>query len=113
MSLRGRLATGKRRIAFLYWDGCQSHEEALRRLRKVLAEERTDAEIETILVQSEDEAKRLQFAGSPTIRIDGKDIQPPTTAHYSLSCRAYHLEDGRISPLPSECMIRTALKSES
>jgi len=107
------LATGKRRIAFLYWDGCQSHEEALRRLRKVLAEERTDAEIETILVQSEDEAKRLQFAGSPTIRIDGKDIQPPTTAHYSLSCRAYHLEDGRISPLPSESMVRTALKSES
>ncbi len=103
----------RRRITFLYWEGCESHDEAFSRLRKILAEERVDAEIETINVQSEDQAKRLQFAGSPTIRVDGKDIQPPKTAHFSLSCRAYHLENGRISPLPSESMIRAALKSES
>ena len=107
------LETRRRRITFLYWEDCQSHDEALSRLRKVLAEERIDAEIETVRVQSENEAKRLQFAGSPTILVDGKDIQPPKTAHYSLSCRAYHLENGRISPLPSESMIRAALKSES
>jgi hypothetical protein len=107
------LETGKRRITFLFWEDCQSQDDAVRRLKKVLAEERMDAEIETICVQSEGEAKRLQFAGSPTILVDGKDIQPPTTAHYSLACRAYHLEDGRISPLPSESMIRKALKRES
>lgn len=107
------MGTGKRQITFLYWEDCQSHDAALSRLRKVLSEERIDAEIKTIRVRSEEEAKRLRFAGSPTILVDGKDIQPPRTAHYSLSCRAYHLENGRISPLPSESMIRAALKSES
>ena len=107
------LATKKRRIKFLYWEECQSHDEALSRLRKVLAEDRIDAEIEIICVQSDEEAKRLHFAGSPTILVDGTDIQPPTTTHYAMTCRAYHLEDGRISPLPSEAMIRTALKRES
>jgi hypothetical protein len=108
-----RLETGKQRIKFLYWEECQSHEEALTRLRRVLAEDRIDAEIEIIRVQSDEEAKRLRFTGSPTILVDGKDIQPSTTTHYALTCRAYQLEDGRISPLPSATMIRRALKGES
>jgi hypothetical protein len=107
------LETGKRRIKFLYWEECQSHEEALTRLRRVLGEERINAEIEIIRVQSDEEAKRLRFTGSPTILVDGKDIQPPTTSHYAMACRAYRLEDGRISPLPSAAMIRRALKGES
>jgi hypothetical protein len=108
-----RLETGKRRIKFLYWEECQSHEEALTRLRRVLGEDRINAEIEIIRVQSDEEAKRLRFTGSPTILVDGKDIQPSTTTHYVLTCRAYRLEDGRISPLPSAAMIRRALKGES
>jgi hypothetical protein len=107
------LETKIRRIAFLYWEECQSHDEAFTRLRKVLREDRIDAEIELIKVRSDEEAKQLRFTGSPTILVDGIDIQQPTTTHYALSCRAYQLEDGRISPLPSEVMIRTALKSES
>jgi hypothetical protein len=104
---------GKRRIRFLYWEECQSHNDALTRLKKVLSEVRIEAEIEMIRVESDEEAKRLGFTGSPTILVDGKDIQPPTTTHYAMACRAYHLEDGRISPLPSEVMIRNALKRES
>ena len=107
------LETRKRRIEFLYWKECQSHDEALSRLRKVLTEDRIDAEIQIICVQSEEEARRLRFTGSPTILVDGKDIQPPTTTHYAMACRAYQLEDGRISPLPSEAMIRRALNRES
>ena len=30
-------------------------------------------------------------------------------AHYALTCRAYHHEDGRVSPLPSLAMLRRAL----
>ena len=108
-----RLETGKRRIKFLYWEECQSHDQALSRLWKVLGEDRIDAQVEVVSVRSDEEAKRLQFTGSPTILVDGRDIQPPTTTHYALSCRAYQLEDGRISPLPSEAMIRMALKRES
>jgi glutaredoxin len=109
MSLEAR----KRRIKFLYWEACQSHDEALARLKRVLAEDQVDAEVEVVEIHSEEEAKRLRFAGSPTIRVDGKDIQPQATTHHTMSCRAYQLEDGRMSPLPSEAMIRAALKRES
>ena len=42
--------------------------------------------------------------------VNGDDIDPPVNAHYALTCRAYRLEGGRISPLPSEAMIRKALR---
>ena len=48
--------------------------------------------------------------GSPTILIDGEDIDPPPIdAYAALTCRVYHWADGRFSPLPSPDMIRNAL----
>ena len=100
------------KVSFLYYEDCPSHDLALDRLRQVLAEEGIQAEIEVIKVETEEQAQRLRFIGSPTIRIDGQDIDPPPSdAHYALTCRAYRLEDGRISPLPSPDMIRRALRA--
>jgi hypothetical protein len=99
------------RVNFLYFEDCPSHEQALARLREVMAEEGVAGEVEVIRVETEEQARELRFAGSPTIRVDGQDIDPPGEAGYALTCRAYHLEDGRISPLPSRDMIRGALRS--
>ena len=89
-------------IQFLYYEDCPSHDEALERLHSVMAEMSIHADIEIIKVESDAQAQRLRFVGSPTILINGQDIVPvPTNAHYYLTCRAYRLEDGRISPLPS------------
>ncbi len=100
------------KICFLYYEDCPSHEQALARLRQVMEEEGIQAEIEVIKVETEEQAQALQFIGSPTIRVDGRDIDPPPPdAYYALTCRAYRLEDGRISPLPSMEMIRRALRS--
>jgi hypothetical protein len=99
-------------IAFLYYEDCPSHDEALERLRHVLAEEGVETEIEIIKVESEEQAQGLRFIGSPTIRIGGQDIDPPSPeTYYALTCRAYRLEDGRISPLPSPDMIRRVLQA--
>lgn len=98
-------------IRFLYSEDCPSHDEALRRLRQVLEEEDIKAPVEVIRVDDEERAVELKFLGSPTIYVDGKDIDPPVEPHYALACRTYRLEDGRISPLPSLSMIRRALKS--
>lgn len=98
-------------VKFLYYEECPSHEVALDRLRQVLAEEGIQAEIEIIKVETDEQAQRLRFIGSPTILVNGRDIDPPPSdAHYALTCRAYRLEDGRISPLPSPDMIRHALR---
>lgn len=99
-----------RNITFLYYEDCPSHDAALERLRQVMAEEGLDTEIEIVKVETDEQAQRLHFVGSPTILIDGRDIDPPPDAYYALTCRAFRLEDGRISPLPSPDMIRRALR---
>lgn len=100
------------KITFLYYEDCPSHEEALQRLRSVMAEEAIEAEIDIRKVETETQAQQLRFTGSPTIRINGRDIDPPPAeADYLLTCRVYRLEDGRFSPLPSPDMIRRALRT--
>lgn len=99
------------RVSFLYYEECPSHELALERLHEIMAEERIPGEVEVFKVETEEQARELRFVGSPTIRVDGQDIDPPSDFRYALTCRAYRLEDDRISPLPSKDMIRRALRS--
>src|ERR687893_670697 len=99
------------RVSFLYYEECPSHELALERLREVMAEEGIPGEVEVIKVETEEQARQLRFVGSPTIRVGGQDIDPPSDPRYALTCRVYRLEDGRISPLPAKDMIRRALRS--
>ncbi len=99
------------RVSFLYYEECPSHELALERVRAVMAEEDIPGGVEVIKVETEDQARQLRFVGSPTIRVDGQDIDPPSDSRYALTCRAYRLADGRISPLPAKDTIRRALRS--
>ena len=99
------------RVSFLYYEDCPSHNLALERLREVMAEEDTPGEVKVLKVETEEQARELRFVGSPTIRVDGQDIDLPTESRYALTCRVYRLEDGRISPLPAKDMIRRALRS--
>ena len=99
-------------INFLYFEECPSHEQALERLRKVVSEEGVEAEISVTEVRTEEQAQDLEFAGSPTILVEDRDISPHLEQpNYALTCRAYQLEDGRVSPLPSENMIRHTIKA--
>jgi hypothetical protein len=99
------------RIEFLFWDECPSHPEALARLRSVLRGEGVDTPVEIIEVRTEAEAAARAFPGSPTIRINGADIQPPGDNPIGLSCRVYHSDGGRVTPLPTEAMIRRAVRT--
>jgi hypothetical protein len=100
------------RIDFLYDPDCPSREESFQRLIETLAEAGIDAEIVSLAITTVKEAETFEFLGSPTIRIDGLDIDANTRERrdYSLSCRAYRRSDGRISPLPPKELIATALR---
>jgi hypothetical protein len=99
-------------ITFLYWEECMSHEEALRRVRQVMAEEGVLVPVQMVKVETWAQAEQLRFIGSPTILVNGKDIQPPPPgAYFALTCRTYYLEDGGVSPLPSVECIRRALSA--
>ena len=98
------------KIDVYWWEGCPSHPEAVALLRRVLAERGLDAEVEMHEVRSDEEAVRLRFPGSPTIRVDGRDIDPAgERARPALNCRIYRLPDGRISPIPSREQLERAL----
>jgi hypothetical protein len=97
------------RIQLLFWEGCPSHPEALAMLESVLAERGIDVPVEVHEVVTDDEAAELHFPGSPTILIDGRDIDPAgAEAPPSLTCRVYWLADGRPSPVPSREQLEDA-----
>jgi hypothetical protein len=99
------------RIEYQYFTGCPSHERALERLRKVLVDCGVEADIEVVKVETSQQATELGFIGSPTILVDGKDIDPMgrNGLPVGLACRIYIDEDGCVSPLPSENLVRLAV----
>lgn len=104
--------SGTMHIQFLWWDECPSHPEAWQRLQDVLAELQAEALVERIQVTTDEDAEKYGFPGSPTILVDGEDIDPAASRMPSrLTCRLYYQENGRPSPLPSREMIRRAIRS--
>jgi hypothetical protein len=94
----------------LWWEGCPSWPEALEQLRDAVSEVGLSPDsIEVRHVDTDEQAGRLGFVGSPTIRIDGEDIAPPGDEPTGLTCRIYRLRDGRVSPLPDPADLREAL----
>jgi hypothetical protein len=100
------------RVELLWWKGCPSTGEALAMLRGEMTGLGLDpASVEVCEVTSEGDAEREAFIGSPTIRVDGRDVQPVPDEPIGLSCRVYRLADGRISPLPDRAEVRQTLVS--
>ncbi len=99
------------RVELLFWDGCPSHPQALEELRAAMAELGLDPDQVLVReVDTEQGADRERFVGSPTIRIDGVDVQDPGEEPVGLTCRVYHRRDGRVSPVPDPADLRDALR---
>jgi hypothetical protein len=99
------------KVELLWWEGCPSHPETLADLERVLDEEGVDAQVELVEVESDEQARRQRFPGSPTIRLDGVDAIPAEEAEpFSLTCRVYRLRDGRISATPDPEDLRDAVR---
>jgi hypothetical protein len=97
-------------IEFLWWKGCPSWDRALAQLREAVAEAGLEPdEIQVREVETDQQASDQAFVGSPTIRIDGIDLQPPGDEPAGLTCRVYRLRDGRVSPIPDPADLRDAL----
>lgn len=65
--------------------------------------------IEMQEIETDAAAEREAFVGSPTVRVDGRDVQPPGDEPSGLTCRLYRRRDGRVSPLPDPADLREAL----
>jgi hypothetical protein len=94
------------KIEVLYFEDCPNYLPAMDRLRTVLRQEGLPAEVSQIEVRDASAAKAWKFFGSPTIRINGLDIdaESRTVTETGFACRRYS------GGLPSEEMIRAALR---
>jgi hypothetical protein len=98
-------------IEVLYFDGCPNYPMAAKTLREVLAEEGIEDEVKMVAVNNDEDAQRLRFLGSPTIRVDGRDLFPvPQRASYALGCRTYATPGG-LKGSPTREMLREAFQA--
>ncbi|MFL5926565.1 MAG: hypothetical protein ACJ77E_06485 [Gaiellaceae bacterium] len=97
-------------VEVLTFEGCPHAEPALELVRRVLAETGIAATVRRVDVPDADTAMVQRFLGSPTIRVNGRDIEPGTHERdqYALSCRVYRTERG-MQGEPDERWLRDAL----
>lgn len=98
------------KIEFLYFDGCPHHPPALALLKDILKEEDAEHSIEIINVDSDLYAQEIRFLGSPSIRINGKDIEETGSAlpDYGIKCRIYNGGSGPTG-IPPEELLRKSI----
>jgi hypothetical protein len=99
-------------IELLYFEGCPSAAETETLLRRVLAEEGRTTSLIKIAVETSAQAATTRFLGSPTIRVNGRDIEPARADEPggAMSCRLYRTERGE-SGVPPEALLRAAVRS--
>jgi hypothetical protein len=93
------------RIEILYVLGCPNYQPAVEQVERVLCSESSQAEIRSIAVRTDAEARELMFPGSPTVRVNDEDVEPHEVSVPSLACRLYENRSG----IPSEELLRSAI----
>jgi hypothetical protein len=63
-------------VQVLMTPDCDHGPQAVLLVREVLGGLAPEARLETVVVLDQAEAERHQFPGSPTVRINGKDVVP-------------------------------------
>lgn len=98
-------------VELLYFDGCPSYEALLSRLRELLWETGVETPVELRRVETPEEAECERFLGSPTLRINGRDVEPGADVRedFGLKCRIYRGPAGA-SPVPPDEWIIDALE---
>jgi len=97
-------------ITLRYFDGCPNWRLAEARVREALAAVgASEIEITYERVETQEQAERLGFRGSPTLLVDGEDPFADQDAPVGLACRIYRTEQGP-QGAPSVAQLRAALE---
>jgi len=98
-------------IEILYFPDCPNYQPAVEHLQTALEHERVSAEIKHVEVSDSATAAAIGFLGSPSIRINGVDLELPTGkgGASGLCCRTYQGPSGRFGA-PSVELIREAIR---
>jgi hypothetical protein len=96
------------KIELLYFDGCPSSELLLPRLRKLVADAGLTDQVQLRRVESPEAAVAERFLGSPTVRVDGVDVELQANSRddFGLKCRLYGTAEGLRGTPPDEWITR-------
>jgi hypothetical protein len=98
-------------VEVLYFTGCPNHKTAVDRVKEALRAEGLPGAVAEIEVPDAETAQRLRFLGSPSIRVNGVDIEPDARSltAFGMMCRTYS-DVCCQSGLPSRELILSALR---
>lgn len=97
-------------VELLYFEGCPNWRAEFDELRNVLDELGCEEPVGLIEVRSAEDAQRLRFVGSPTVRVDGRDVDPDAPdAGFNLECRIYWV-NGQAKGRPPREWVAAALR---
>lgn len=80
------------KVEVLYFEGCPNHAPAVRLAREVIGELGLDAKVEEVEVKTPEEALELRFLGSPSVQVNGVDVEPSARGRtdFGFCCRTYN-----------------------
>ncbi len=99
-------------IEILYFEGCPNHERLSERLPALLKAAGIATETTLREITNQQDAERERFLGSPTLRVNGHDVEPAADdrTDYGMKCRIYRTPEG-LSGLPADRGILAALST--
>ncbi len=99
-----------RLVEILYFDDCPNWPPVATAVDRLARELGAEVDVRLVRVASEEEAARLRFLGSPTVRVDGCDVEPGAEERrdFALACRVYRTEEG-FAGIPPDGWLRAAL----
>lgn len=98
-------------VAFLWFQDCPNHEVARAILREVIDDVAPGTTFDDIDATDPNVARTHRFPGSPTIRVDGKDVDPAFVdpGDYTPRCRLFRSDSGLVR-VPERRWIEDALR---
>ena len=101
-------------VEVMVFEGCPNVDVALERARAAVSDSKVPASVRLVHVENDHEAQRQRFLGSPTVRVDGRDIDPSAKDRddFGMQCRVYSVS-GRLDGAPPKEWIASALRGES
>jgi hypothetical protein len=97
-------------VEVLYFTGCPNHDGLADRIEQLLTDHQLPARVVEVRVDTDNDAQRLAFIGSPTVRINGTDVEPAaaTRHRYGLQCRLYRTTSGLRGTPPDNWILHAA-----
>ncbi len=105
------METKTKQVRVVYFEGCPNHEPIVDLVQSVADALKIPVNIEHVKVETEADARREKLLGSPTVLVNGEDLEPDARmrSNYAMSCRVYNGPNG----LPDRAMVAAALQGNA